>query len=109
MVSLIAARSSGSAARMRYASSSILDHPSPIIVGAIGRKRTGYVAYRQGGAVFRAVVYPVHQPSRVLPAYPSGPRRAWSHFRKSRCSAWCDEKPADSSEYRHLKSVRMSA
>lgn len=38
--------------------------------------------------------------------HPIGPRRAWSHFRKSKRSAWCDENPADSSEYRHLKSVR---
>jgi len=41
-----------------------------------------------------------------LAAYPSGPRRAWSHLRNSSCSAWCEVKPADSREYRHLKSVR---
>src|SRR5688572_9851254 len=102
MASLTAARSSGSAVLIRYANSSILDHPSPIVVGATGLKRTGYVADRQGTTVFRAVDLPISNPSD----HPDGPRRAWSHFRNSRCSAWCVEKPADSSEYRHLKSVR---
>ena len=98
MVLLIAGRSSGSAERMRYANSSMMDHPSPTIVGATGVKRTGYVEHRQGNLTISG-----RMSAQDIPA---GPRRAWSHFRKSRCAACRELKPADSSEYRHLKSVK---
>ena len=75
-----------------------MDHPSLTVGGATGVKRTGYVQYRQGNAADPA--------GTAAQEIPAGPRRAWSHFRKSRCAACRELKPADSSEYRHLKSVR---
>ena len=104
---LIAGRSSGSAARIRNASSSMVDHPSPSIVRAFGLKRTGYVVSRQGGLncwphrlwLRRRKPIEHRPPQNQRPErQPSARLRACSHFRKSRCAAWRDVNPADSSE-----------